>query len=88
MWNLNWFFTIAFTFEMLSKQTAFGLAYFSDNLNNFDCFIVVVSWTEIIIRGGGASSTSVLRMLRMLRLMRLLKVDRHSCSRLSDMCFR
>lgn len=77
---LNWTFTVAFTVEMFMKIIAFGKLYFKDSLNIFDFVIVVVSWLEIGIRGGGSSSTSVLRMLRVLRLARLLKIIRMSRS--------
>lgn len=72
---LNWFFTIMFTVELAIKLIAFGKLYFADRLNVFDFLIVLISWLEIAIKGGGGtSSTSVLRMLRVLRLARLLKV--------------
>lgn len=77
---LNWIFTVSFTIEFVLKLIAFGKLYFYDSLNIFDFFIVMTSWAEIVIKGGGSSSTSVLRMLRVLRLARLLKVIRMSRS--------
>lgn len=77
---LNWIFTVSFTMEFAMKVIAFGKLYFYDSLNIFDFFIVMTSWAEIFIKGGGSSSTSVLRMLRVLRLARLLKVIRMSRS--------
>lgn len=76
----NYFFTGIFTIELVVKVLAFGSNFFRDSLNIFDLLIVIISLLEVGLKGGGSSSTSILRMLRMLRLARLLKVVRMSRS--------
>ncbi len=47
---LNLIFTIIFTVEMGLKILGLGLAgYFRDNMNKFDCLIVIISLIELSI---------------------------------------
>merc|ERR1711968_72003 len=66
----NLIFCIIFAVEMLLKQFALGMEYFSDNFNCFDCLIVIISFLELAMGGGGLS---VLRMLRLVRVFKLVK---------------
>merc|ERR1711968_180098 len=66
----NYIFCAIFALEMVLKLFALGLDYFSDNFNCFDCLIVIISFLEIALGGGGLS---VLRMLRLVRVFRLVK---------------
>lgn len=70
------FFTVIFAVEMLLKLFGFGCKkYVEDNFNNFDCFIVIMSYVELVIpeneseEGGGG-----LGMLRAFRLLRIFKI--------------
>ena len=67
---MNYIFTVIFFLEMVLKQFGFGLkVYFSDNMNVFDCLIVVSSIVELVTGGGG--------FLSVLRTFRLFKLTRH-----------
>lgn len=46
----NLFFTVIFAVEMLLKLYGFGLnKYVQDNFNNFDAFIVIMSYVELLV---------------------------------------
>jgi hypothetical protein len=46
----NLFFTVIFAVEMVLKMFGFGCKqYVADNFNNFDCFIVIMSYVELVI---------------------------------------
>lgn len=72
----NLFFTVIFAVEMLLKLYGFGCnKYVQDNFNNFDAFIVIMSYVELVVpqdpnaEGGGG-----LGMLRAFRLLRIFKI--------------
>lgn len=72
----NLFFTVIFAVEMVLKLYGFGLKkYVADSFNNFDAFIVVMSYVELLVpqdpnsEGGGG-----LGMLRAFRLLRIFKI--------------
>lgn len=70
---MNVFFTIIFAFEMIVKMSGFGFKkYYSDAFNIFDCFIVVMSYVELLMPGDN-SSLSVLRAFRLLRIFKIIK---------------
>jgi len=67
----NYIFCGIFALELVLKMFACGPAeYFSDGFNQFDFVIVVISFVEIGLGGGGLS---VLRMLRLVRIFKLVK---------------
>jgi hypothetical protein len=69
----NYFFTGIFAIEMVIKMIGFGLpAYAKDNFNIFDCFIVCMSFVELIMPDSD-SSLSVLRAFRLLRIFKIIK---------------
>ena len=46
----NLFFTIIFAVEMVLKLYGLGCAdYVADNFNNFDAFIVIMSYVELVV---------------------------------------
>ena len=67
------FFTIIFLVEMIMKLIALGFVEYSkDGFNNFDAFIVVMSYVELFMPGEN-SSLSVLRAFRLLRIFKIIK---------------
>ena len=77
--GVDWFFTAAFTIEMLLKMMGFGLCqYLSDNWNVLDCSLVSMSLLDhaltLLAAGGLFISPTILRMLRFFRIVRLLKL--------------
>lgn len=80
----DFFFTSAFTCELLLKMGVYKLRFWSGpdrTWNAFDLILVVMSFTETFVLpfAGGASdlsSLSVLRLLRLLRVIRLLRLLR------------
>lgn len=77
---LNDFFAAVFTVEAALKITAYGLAYFEDNWNRFDFFVVVGTLASIVLE---AFTTTRLRLLAMLvrvfrvtRIIRLVKASK------------
>lgn len=69
----NIFFTIIFAAEMIFKIFAFGCKkYLQDGFNIFDCFIVIMSYVELVIPDSD-SSLSVLRAFRLLRIFKIIK---------------
>ena len=71
----NLFFTVIFLLEMIAKMIGLGFKkYFSEGFNIFDCFIVVMSYVELIMSArGGGGSLSVLRAFRLLRIFKIVK---------------
>jgi len=46
----NLFFTIIFAVEMVLKLYGMGCSkYVQDNFNNFDAFIVIMSYVELVV---------------------------------------
>eukprot|EP00198_Chlamydomonas_reinhardtii_P012138 XP_001701475.1 voltage-gated Ca2+ channel, alpha subunit [Chlamydomonas reinhardtii] len=75
---INYVFTVYFLVEMILKMTAFGLVrYFRDGMNIFDCLVVVISVTEMVLdiipSVSGLGPLSVLRAFRLLRIFRLAR---------------
>ncbi|KAG2451635.1 hypothetical protein HYH02_003415 [Chlamydomonas schloesseri] len=75
---INYVFTIYFLVEMIMKMTGFGLVrYFRDGMNTFDCLVVLISVTEMILdiipSVSGLGPLSVLRAFRLLRIFRLAR---------------
>jgi hypothetical protein len=67
----NFVFIGVFTVEAIIKIIGLGVrSYFSDNFNIFDFAIVLVSFMEIGLAGGGGAF-SVLRTFRLLRVLKL-----------------
>lgn len=66
----NYVFCAIFAMEMVLKQFALGWSYFEDKFNCFDFVIVIISFVELGMGGGGLS---VLRMLRLVRVFKLVK---------------
>lgn len=60
---------IIFTIEMAIKLYVYGKNFFKDGWNNFDFFLVAISW---IPTGGAFSSFRAFRVLRALRTLRLV----------------
>ena len=70
---MNLFFTVVFAMEMIIKMSGFGFRkYYSDKFNIFDCFIVIMSYVELLMPGDN-SSLSVLRAFRLLRIFKIIK---------------
>jgi hypothetical protein len=83
-------FTLIFVVEFVLKITHLKWAYFHDNWNRFDFFLVIVGVLGLIMNifthGGDAKladQTRVLRLARMLRTMRFLRVFRLFNAKLS-----
>lgn len=58
---------------MIVKLIALGIVEYSkDGFNNFDAFIVVMSYVELFMPGEN-SSLSVLRAFRLLRIFKIIK---------------
>lgn len=60
---------VIFTIEMAIKLYVYGKDFFKDGWNNFDFFLVAISW---IPTGGTFSSFRAFRVLRALRTLRLV----------------
>ena len=70
---MNYSFTGIFTLEMTSKMFGFGLKkYASDGFNLFDCFVVIMSYIDIIMSLNG-SNIPILKAFRVLRIFKLFK---------------
>ena len=75
---LDFAFTVIFTVEAALKVAAYGLDYYlrRDSWNRMDCFVVVVSWLDLLltqIRTTG-SSMGLLKSVRLLRVFRTLRL--------------
>lgn len=69
----NYIFTVIFALEMIMKLIGFGFKmYFSQGFNIFDCFIVIMSFVELLSSDSN-SSLSVLRAFRLLRIFKIIK---------------
>jgi voltage-dependent calcium channel L type alpha-1D len=74
----NLFFTVIFAVEMVLKLFGFGCKkYVADNFNNFDAFIVVMSYVELVVpqdeSGEGGGGLGMLRAFRLLRIFKIIK---------------
>ncbi|KAF0692597.1 Aste57867_16338 [Aphanomyces stellatus] len=73
---LNTIFSLIFVLEAAVKLTAYGLVYFGDNWNRFDCFVVACTFVNFILQACrvniGAAAT-VVRVFRIGRALRLIK---------------
>ncbi len=83
IWDVNLFFTIIFTFELLVKVIALHpIRCFMDGWNVFDLFLVTTSLIEIGVEIFGSElfpfSPSALRTFRIFRLTRIIKLVPHS----------
>jgi hypothetical protein len=83
IWDVNLFFTIVFTIELLVKVIALNpLRCFMDGWNLFDLFLVTTSLVEIGVEIFGSElfpfSPSALRTFRIFRLTRIIKLVPHS----------
>lgn len=76
--QFNVSFTIIFTVDMGLKIIGMGLIeYLRDKMNIFDCSIVILSLSELVIFGsGGGSAISAFRSVRIFRTFRVLRVTR------------
>ena len=89
--TMNLIFYCAFLLEMIIKMLGYGLnGYFRDKFNIFDCFIVVVSSVELVIKlanfGSGiyiyiyiyiaVSTGGAITAFRAIRLLRIFKLAR------------
>jgi hypothetical protein len=73
---IEWFFSVAFTIELLTKIIAMGYytdenAYMRDNWNILDFIIVTFGWISEIAGGGGG--LTAMRAMRVLRPLRTIK---------------
>ena len=74
----NLFFTVIFAVEMLLKLYGLGCRdYVADNFNNFDAFIVIMSYVELVVpqdeSGEGGGGLGMLRAFRLLRIFKIIK---------------
>ena len=71
--TLNYFFTAAFTMELVFKLIGLGFKnYISDSFNILDAIVVFFSLIELGLANGG-NVVSSLRALRLLRIMKLAR---------------
>ena len=71
----NLFFTIIFAVEMVLKLYGLGCKkYVADNFNNFDAFIVIMSYVELVVPQSSDEGGGGLGMLRAFRLLRIFKI--------------
>jgi len=74
--GIEWFFSVAFTIELITKIVAMGYftdenAYMRDNWNILDFIIVTFGWVSEISGGGGG--LTAMRAMRVLRPLRTIK---------------
>ena len=68
----NLIFTIAFTVEAVVKLVGLGpCSYFRAGWNNFDVFLVILSWIDFLVDLG--SVATLFRIFRAARLFRLIR---------------
>ena len=86
---LNLVFTLAFTVEAAMKMLAYGLrVYLMDSWCQFDLFVVIGSWLDLLFTWLGVSlfSSSIFRVVRVTRIIgrigRMLKILSDSSSTL------
>lgn len=71
--TLNYFFTAAFTAELVFKLIGLGFRNFlADSFNILDAIVVLFSLIELMLENGG-NVVSSLRALRLLRIMKLAR---------------
>ena len=80
--NSNYFFALAFNFEMIIKLIGLGRIYFLYTWNIFDMTIVVMTdlgiLLDILSTGGSFSSTAtVIRAFRIMRIFKLIRSSIH-----------
>jgi Ion transport protein len=69
----NYVFTASFTFEMLIKMFGKGLfEYFSENFNTFDCFVVLMSYLDILLSQSN-TNLGIIKAFRLLRIFKLIQ---------------
>ncbi|OWZ15606.1 Voltage-gated Ion Channel, partial [Phytophthora megakarya] len=77
--NLNELFAAIFTTEATLKIIAYGTAYFEDNWNRFDFFVVVSTLLSVVLDSLTTASLQtlalVVRVLRVTRIIRLVKAS-------------
>ncbi|GMF42977.1 unnamed protein product [Phytophthora fragariaefolia] len=77
---LNSFFAAIFAIEAALKTTAYGFAYFEDNWNRFDFFVVVGTLASIVLEIVTTARLRTLAMLvrvfRVTRIIRLVKASK------------
>ncbi|KAK7492644.1 hypothetical protein BaRGS_00016123 [Batillaria attramentaria] len=67
--DANYFFTAVFTFEAVFKIIAFGKDYFRNGWNQFDLFVVIIGFLDLIFESvGGLNSVRSFRLLRVVKL--------------------
>lgn len=73
--RLNDLFTWVFIAELIIKVLALGpLGYLRDPMNDFDCFIVIISVMDMVLSGMvNLQSFRTLRVLRVTKLLRSLE---------------
>jgi len=72
----NLFFTFIFLVELVLKVYGFGCKkYSSDSFNLFDCFIVIMSYVELIApkSEGDGGGLGMLKTFRLLRIFKIIK---------------
>jgi hypothetical protein len=70
------FFTVVFLIELIMKVYGFGCAkYVDDNFNLFDCFIVIMSYIELVVpkSEGDGGGLGMLKTFRLLRIFKIIK---------------
>lgn len=73
--DLNFFFTLVFTFEMIFKILGLTpIYYFKELWNVFDACVVMISLTELLVSEDDRDSGVGLTVLRTFRLLRILKL--------------
>ena len=71
----NLAFTLVFTGEMALKMVAYHpRLYFRDGWNQFDCFVVGISWVGTGVDFGTTQNLPFLPLLRILRIVRVFKL--------------
>lgn len=71
----NYIFISIFTLELLVKLIGFGFKEFiKDKFNIFDAFIVLISYIELLLAGGGGGAYTSLRAFRLFRIFKLFRV--------------
>ncbi|XP_017056513.2 voltage-dependent calcium channel type D subunit alpha-1 isoform X1 [Drosophila ficusphila] len=74
----NMFFIGLFTCEMLLKMYSLGFqGYFVSLFNRFDCFVVIGSITETLLKNTGVMPPLGVSVLRCVRLLRVFKVTKY-----------
>ena len=73
--DLNFFFTLVFTFEMIFKVLGLTpIYYFKELWNVFDSCVVIISLTELLVSEDNRNSGVGITVLRTFRLLRIIKL--------------